>query len=334
MINIVYASDDNYVPYLLVSLNSLFENNNQIKLNIFILSNEISDNNQNQIKKLSSKYSNVHVFFIELKNIINKIQFDNSNELLDINLTSYCRLFMEELLPKNISKIIYFDCDSLIVSSLKELWNIDISKYFCAGVLDPTPVYYKKIIGLNENDIYINAGMLLINLDKWREFNLSKKFLKFLEEHKHLNIHHDQGVINGVLKDEILVISPKFNYLGPFHGKDYKTTLKWYGVSYSFYDQNVMNEAQNNPVFIHFSGRSIERPWVSKENFYRKLYEYYVNSLDYDKNKIFKNTGTISLMGKLQFYVSNNKYGYLFMKIVPKKIAVMLKNFVVYKQVK
>lgn len=336
MINVVFASDDNYVPYLLVSLCSMFENNESIKLNVFILSNNISKKNKKAITDLASHYSYSKIIFIEMNNLEEKLKnnINQENSLLNINLTAYCRLFLDEVIPENIDKIIYFDCDSLIVNSLNELWNINLTNNYCAGVLDPTPVYYKKIIGLNEVDDYINSGMLVINLKKWRESNIKKDFLTFLDKHKNLDIHHDQGVINGVLKKKILIIDPKFNYLGPFHGKDYKTTLKWYGVSYSFYDENLINNAQNNPVFIHFSGRSIERPWVSKENYYRNLYEHYVNLLDYDKEKIFKEMGTISMMGKLQFYVSNNKIGYAIMKSVPKNIAIAMKNWVVEKQVK
>ena len=75
----------------------------------------------------------------------------------------------------NLDKIIYLDCDSIIADSLEDLDNIDISDYYIAGVQDTVTNFFKTSIGLNKDDRYINAGMLVINLKKWREDKIEEK---------------------------------------------------------------------------------------------------------------------------------------------------------------
>lgn len=236
-------------------------------------------------------------------------------------------------MPNNIEKVIYFDCDSLIVDSIDDLWNININNYLCASVLDTTVTYFKNVIGLSDDNIYINAGMLLINIKRWREENLEDKFIDFLNDYYGKNIHHDQGIINGVLKNQILVIVPRFNLLGPFHGKDYAFVLKWFGVSYNYYSRDIIENAQNHPVFLHFSGGSIERPWFNDKHFYRELFDEYAKLIDYDYARIYRKTGSISTIGKFYIFLSENKFFYFIMKLIPKKIAIYFKNWIIYKQI-
>lgn len=336
MINVVYASDNNYAPYLAVSLNSLILNNSNESINIFILDNNISENNKDYLKILISKNNNFQIKFISTKKFENSVNISKSqiDGLLGINLTSYSRLLLSSILPNDIEKVIYIDCDSLIVDNIRKLWEINIDKYMCAGVLDTTPTYFKEIVGLNDEDEYINAGMLLINLKKWREENVEKHFLNFLENKYGKNIHHDQGVINGVLKNKILIIHPKYNLLGPFHGKDYDFVKKWFGISYDYYNKEIIEEAQKNPVFIHFSGGSIERPWANKKHYYKSLYDKYVEKSGYDKTKIYQVTGSISTIGKLYVAISENRTGRFIMDIIPIKWALYFKNYIVNKQSK
>lgn len=80
----------------------------------------------------------------------------------------------------------------------------------------------------------------------------------------------------------------KYNYQSPFHGKDINTTLRVW-VDYPYYNEQIIKEAFKKPVFIHFSGGSIERPWSNNKHHYYKLYAEYADMLkDYDKELIYK----------------------------------------------
>lgn len=334
-ISVVYASDENFAPYTLVSIYSMFVNNENVPIHVYILNNGISEYNINSIMKLLNNFPHNKISFISIDNLEDMLNLSDIQKeyFYGISITAYARLFLGSLLPEHLEKVIYFDGDSLIVNSITELWDINLDDYWCAGVIDNVPFAYKEVIGFDNDDKYINSGMLYINLAEWRKNNLEEKFLEYIVNNKDRFYSHDQGVINVFMKNHLLFVHPKFNYQSPFHGKDYDTTLKWFGVNYDFYSKEIMEEAGKNPVFIHFSGGSIERPWSNPNTYYYDTYNEYVNQLeDYDTSRIYKITGSLSLMGKLYVYVSNNSLGYFLMKITPRFFAVWLKNFIVTNQ--
>ena len=47
---------------------------------------------------------------------------------------SYCRLFLDKLLPEEVEKVLYLDGDVLNTGSLKELWSLDMGESSAAAV--------------------------------------------------------------------------------------------------------------------------------------------------------------------------------------------------------
>ncbi|RAP46914.1 MAG: hypothetical protein BZ136_06965 [Methanosphaera sp. rholeuAM74] len=179
MINVVFSSDDNYAIQLMVSLNSLMYNNSDENIDVYILSNNISSENKDNIIKIVEKYDKKSVKFVEVNTILDYLNGYVDNSMSDITVSTYSRLFLATLLP-HLDKVLYLDCDSIITESVSQLWHEDIDNYMCAGVLDLMPEVYKKAIGLDEDDDYINAGVMLINLKKWKDENIEEKFMTFL----------------------------------------------------------------------------------------------------------------------------------------------------------
>ena len=121
---IVYASDDNFSDIMGVSILSLFENNKDENINIYILDSNISKDNKDKIESICVNYSKKLPMWIQAKNI---------NDVLGINvemdrgsLSQYARLFIGDLLDKDIKRVLYLDCDTIIEKSIKDLWNIDL----------------------------------------------------------------------------------------------------------------------------------------------------------------------------------------------------------------
>ena len=324
MINIVYASDDNYVPFLAVAITSVCENNN-VPITIYVLDNNISDKNKQFLKTYEERYEKIVIVFIECSNLEEKLDLSQTQTegLLSMNITTYSRLFISSLLPDAMEKVLYLDCDALVLDSLEELWSIDVSDYMCAGVDDPAPIPLKESIGLCAEDTYVNAGVLLINLKRWRETNIDFQFLEFLKEYYGKSINHDQGIINGVLKNQILKINPKFNLMAYFYGfKDVKTVLKWNGCTH-YYDEELVHEAERKPVIKHC------KPWQSPED-----YEKYIRLSKIKNKNIFETQRrTTTKLGLLYEFVIENKVGKFFLRIFPASLAVKLKNYVVKKQI-
>ncbi|MDL2271045.1 glycosyltransferase family 8 protein, partial [Methanobrevibacter sp. OttesenSCG-928-I08] len=216
MINILLASDDNYAPLMGVTICSFLENNRDSfeKINIYVIDKNISERNKYKIISMINKEDN-NIF----------IKFINDNNIEDVvglkihstrALSAYSRLFADSLLDGKIDKILYLDCDALVTNSFKQLWQMNIDDYYCAGVLDAGPKYIKTLIGLSEDDDYYNSGFLLMNLKKWREDKLENKFVDYLKDHDGKVFHNDQGIINAVCFSKLLKLHPKYNILSPF----------------------------------------------------------------------------------------------------------------------
>lgn len=257
--NIVYSCDDNYAQHTGVSIISLLENNKHFdEINIYIVDNDIKNENKIKLNDIANRYKR-KISYIDFKKYKEKLKL---NMEWDISISSYARLFLTSMLPKSIERVLYFDCDSVIIKSLDELWNENIDNYYIAAVEDTVSNSIKKSVGIDKTERYINAGMLLMNLKKMRENNIEKKFLEFIDKYNGNVIHHDQGVINGVLYKNIKIISPKFNLMTIYYTMSRDEIIEYYGISGEFYSQNEIDEAINNVVYIHYTPGFTTRPWV------------------------------------------------------------------------
>lgn len=328
MINIVFASDDNYFGYLYVALYSLLENNRKETINLFILDDKIKSEKKEKVSSLINNYENKVVNFIDISNIVNDyVSNDTLKSYLRKNYsTTYARLFLDFLLPPEIEKVLYLDCDILVNGNLKELWDIDISDYYVAGVLDLMPNVYKEVIGLNADSTYLNAGILLINVKKCRNEGIWNKFFEFLKQHINEDIHHDQGIINGVCKDKMLVIHPKYNYIGSLHIKKPTNAIKWFVDQKNFYDNETIDEAKNNTVIYHFCEGSLGRPWYNNNHMYYNLYREYVLKSKIDENTIYTSNYDKSLFNKLYLFLQTNTLFSIMLKLIPAPITRNITN--------
>lgn len=317
IMNVVFASDDNYVPLLIISLVSFLKSNAKDfkNINVFILDDGISDKNINLIDSKIRDF-NCSTYFIKTKNIdemdikIASLERSNFN-----SLTTYSRLFVSNLLPKNIDRVLYLDCDSLIVNSFKELWDLDISDYYCAGVLDSINTAVKQKLGFSKEDNHYNAGVLLINLKKWREDNVEEKFINFMIENQNRFYQHDQGVINNVFKNKIKTVDPKYNLQGYFQFLDYNLSRKFACMETEYYSRDTLSNSQKNPVFLHFCSANYFRPWNNPIHPYASLYEEYATSLDVEE--VLDYSVGIDFKMKIFHIISTNAFGSFLLNLIP-----------------
>lgn len=330
--NVVFACDDNYVPLLTISAVSFLVNNKNDfdEINIFILDDGIREKNKNKVNSILSEYD-CSISFIKTKKI-EELDFKVlSLEREDIaSLTTYARLFISSLLPRDVDKVLYLDCDSIIVDSFKELWNEDISNYYCAAVQDCSNTSYMEALGIPRNEKYYNAGVLLINLKKWREDNVEDKFVEFLTDNQQRFYQHDQGVLNNIFKNKIKTVSPKYNLQGYFQFLDYNLSRKYACIEIEYYSRKIMDDARKNPVFLHFCAADYFRPWKNSNHPYFKEFEYYADLAGF-KDVIEYSTEFNNKQLLFQRF-SQNKFGSMLLNLVPASIVRKVINKNVFRE--
>ena len=277
---IVYATDDNYAKHVAVSLVSLYENANSNELPVvYIIGNNLSEKNILKLKNIANKYDN-RIIFLKADGVIRKLPKDIHTA--NLTVSTYIRLFLAEIMPIEIKKLLYLDCDTYICCNILDLMNIDFEGNMIAGIEDTMYPHMKIQIGLSELSRYINAGVLLINLEEWRNRCITGEFIKYIQKFNGRVPHLDQGVINGVFKGKIKYLPLLYNVQSPiFAIHTYKRLLSFHKMT-SYYPAEDVNMAKENPAIIHFTSFFTGRPWEKGcIHPFRHLYYNAISSTEY-----------------------------------------------------
>ena len=137
-------------------------------------------------------------------------------------------------------------------------------------------------------------------------------------------VEEDQRILNNVFKNQFLILNPKYKLIGYFQTLDYDLTRKYSVISGEYYSKEIINQAKENPIFLHFTGHNQDRPWYNKYHPYRELYIKY-SEISGFKNEIIEEEYEILFNSKLFYKSKNNPFIKLFMKIIP--------TFLIYKRV-
>ncbi len=263
--NIVYATDDTFAPVLGTSLLSLLRNKKKNKkINFFILDSGISKENKFRIEKICDNFVNASLKWIKIESISKKIGIDVKNDRG--SFSQYSRLFIGDVLDNSVERVLYLDCDTLILSSLKDLWNIELKGNIIAALKDAFSKYYRKNINLVNDDLMFNSGVMLIDLKAWRDNKIKEKAISFIRQRHGKVQQGDQGVLNSVLSNKTYALDPRYNLVSIFYDLNYRE-IKLYRSPVNFYSEKIIAKAKENPVILHFTSSFYSiRPWFKNSN--------------------------------------------------------------------
>ena len=219
IIPIFFTADDNYIPFLAVSLYSLEQNaNRNYKYVIKILhASNISINNQERLlEEFSSKDFNVE--FVDITPAVESFA-DKLHTRDYYSKATYYRLLIPEMYPE-YDKGLYLDSDIVINGSISDLFNHDIGDNYVGAIPDQSVLYMsdefkayvENRIGMKSYKEYFNAGILLMNLKKLREIHFEDIFIKLLGRVK-FDVAQDQDYLNTICKGHVFFISESWNQM-------------------------------------------------------------------------------------------------------------------------
>ena len=257
--NILFSSDDNYARHMGVAIYSILLHNMDVDtIRIFVIDNRISQQNIEKLKSEVQEFKNADIRFFPFDKYENQLHL---NLAWPISLSSYARLFIGEVLPEEIGRVIYMDCDIVVDGSLKELWDEDLEGNCLGAIQDVVPSKTKTAVGLLPDQSYFNAGVLLIDMNRWRNRYIGKKCLNFLNSHEGRISHHDQGVLNGILCGQWKRLPLKYNVMTIHFILSQNKIKRLFKDEAVFYDVLEIEDAVNNPCILHFTPSLTNRPW-------------------------------------------------------------------------
>ena len=268
---IVCSTDAKYIMPTGIMLTSLFESNKDAVVNVHLLHDEASAKYLELIKSLAAKYHQ-NIYFYLVNNEIFKdfpIGKDYQLDHVGSSLATYYRLYLTEILPDNIDKVIYLDGDTLVVDKLMPLWNTSVENYAIGAVPDSynNMIDHYNRLHFPQSLGYFNAGVLLINLKYWREHSVLTQFLDYVRNNPNRLRCHDQDVLNYLFRKSKFNLPIRYNVLNEY----------WFDLRYTLisweYDEQVL-EAQSHPAIIHFT--CIPKPWYKNcKHPWKKVFEKY-----------------------------------------------------------
>lgn len=274
--DIMYLFDNNYAYIAGISMLSLMDNNKDVdKITFYCVADNVTEDNLGKLRMIVNEFHREIVF----------IPKPNLKPLLGENIelhwwveNVFSRVFLQEVFKdySELERVLYIDCDTLVLGSLKELWDMRLEGFIGAGVCEAMGDLHKKAIGLDRSSYYFNAGMFLIDLKRWRECEIDQKASQFVKKHKGKLEYADESVLNGVLADQLMRIAPKFNITSLtiyFSEKE----LRKYRKSFYTHTEKERSEALSDPRIVHFTSTFLDnRPWVEHcHHPYRKKWDDY-----------------------------------------------------------
>lgn len=269
--NIVIASSDLYSKLTIVTIKSLLMNNMaESDIDIYYIDYDVTDANKGRLESLVHEY-NRKIFFLQIPASLGGEDVSNRNGKAVI---SYC--YFQDILPENVEKVLLLEGDQIITGSLIELYNQNIDDYYIAAADDLQSKWYRRKIGMRDNSPYVNCGVILYNLKKWREDNITEKITKVLDSNEHMFFYDVQDVINYTVEGGVKVLPPKFNSTTAIFLFDYED-MKRYRHPSTYCSKEEFEKARSNPVIVHFTKNQViqPRPWV--EGCEHPFDKYYLN---------------------------------------------------------
>ncbi len=232
---------------------SLIKNNTFLDITFHILCIGVDDTEKQEIKSfIKENGANCLFYDIDTKWVANNLPETTGH----ISVATFMRCFSPKIIPHEIDKAIYIDCDLVVLGSLKKMWDTDISDVAVAAVEDMWALKCSANgrLGYKAQDSYFNAGVLLINMKKWREIDIPQKTLDFLKEYNAKLDFYDQDILNGILHDQKKFLPVQYNMQDGFYRVRRKNT-----------PSHLAQEADKwlkRPVILHYTGK--HKPWEYK----------------------------------------------------------------------
>lgn len=251
---IVCSTDNNFFVPMLVMLWSL-ERSSNAGQQVFVIDGGLHAKNRGTIAELNKFCSRLEITLLEPKKehckVIQSAGMKNSAQIM--------RIFIAEILPKNVKYYIYIDSDIVINDNINNLFDTNIGNNIIGAVQDFKighissflGVDFYQEVGVPADAPYFNSGVLLVDRTKWDSEQLTTKLSESLVQFSGRHRFGDQDSLNAMLHGRWKMIHPKWNVQSAVYHGDVSEFLQ--------YTTDEINEAMHAPSILHFT--DVKKPW-------------------------------------------------------------------------
>lgn len=253
MMNILVTLDRGYVYPLCTMLCSLVDNNPGECINLYVAHSSLTREDFSKIKSALGK-SDTEVYPIKIDDRL----FENAPTKNRITKETYYRIFAPLYLPRSVDRILYIDPDTIILNSLRVFYQADFGRYLIIGAKHFDGVidnWNKFRLTISKSRHYINAGVMLMNIEKMRQELTAEKVFSSVKKNYFRLFLADQDVINILYDGKIGTYS---EYVINLDERCYSRLCR------SMSQEKAFEFVKNYTVIVHYNGK--EKPWKSEYN--------------------------------------------------------------------
>lgn len=261
--DIAVCINKNFIQHFHAMLTSVVLNSKISRMNIHIVHSDLDMHDYTEIQRNFERYNFVCLNFYKIdKQKFNGITILNGH----LSVESLYRLELPNILPSTVEKVIYLDADIIVLEDLDELYTMDLSKDYLAACNEYYPPLADNLNLCSAFD-YFNAGVLVLNLAKWRKDNFTATCLEYAKITDKTLYCLDQDILNSVLNGNWVRLDMRWNLV-----KSFFTNKSEFIAAYG---KESIEAIIKKPKIVHYSDYS--KPWhYLDEHPMKSLYQYYL----------------------------------------------------------
>jgi lipopolysaccharide biosynthesis glycosyltransferase len=244
--HVLMACDSCYLQHVAVCLTSLLDSNPHIEFDVALLVTRHKSESCAKLRRSLARFTKLS---------LRVIPFDESR-LAGLPLYSrnplpaetYARFWVDDHFPADVKRVIYLDGDMLIVSPIDELLSLQMGNKVLAAVTIPGSVRVEAL-GYDPAHGYFNAGVLVINLERWRELGARALLIAAAHSIADKVRDGDQCVLNYCFHADRIRLDYTWNVITPFFQKSNGLGLP----------KDEIGRVARGARIVHFNGSS--KPW-------------------------------------------------------------------------
>ncbi|MEO5805128.1 glycosyltransferase family 8 protein [Devosia sp.] len=213
-------------------------------IHFHLIHTAISDQHAERLRSIHAEYgSTVQFYDISRDAALNaKIQAFPKIRSRNLNTIVYARLFLCDIVPASVEKLIYIDGDILVRVPIEQFYTIDLGGNAIAAANCPHRVMFQSQRDLvpkayfRTEDPYFNAGFLLIDTKKFRALDFAAIVEARVAPNQRQNLYYDQDILNIALRGNCKLLDTSWNFQNPL----------------------IIHESFD-PKIVHYTGKN--KPW-------------------------------------------------------------------------
>ncbi|MBI9095410.1 MAG: DUF4422 domain-containing protein [Sphaerochaeta sp.] len=259
---VVFASNEHFAPFLGVCIQSMVEQISPVTTyDIVVLESNLSEDSKQRLHLMAERLPNVSLRFYNPTALLSgrKLQKNTTDH---ISMETYYRFLIGDILPE-YKKVLYLDCDTIILSDVAELFATDLGSCAIGAAMDPEipgqrkvdpslKTYMHEVLHMEDDDPYLQAGVLVLDLKAMNNLHSVDEWLHMAGERRYR--YNDQDILNKECKGHLHLLSLSWNTVVNCNNRRLPIIEKGpYPVLKAYL------EARKNPKIVHYAG--FEKPW-------------------------------------------------------------------------